>query len=114
MYVGFMTFCPKKGMMEKVLEILREIVRATENEEGFLGAYCLCDEKDYKILGIGEWKTKENADDFEKKRTPGDKISLLRRKLEEFLTYPMTREILSVPFMLRKEEGFVCCKCKSS
>lgn len=111
MYVALRTFYPKKGCMEKVLEILKEVIRIADDEAGFQGAYCLCDEKEHRIIGIGKWDSQENADNYEKKRIPGDKVSEVNKQLEELLTQPSTREIFFIPFMFEKKEEFICSSC---
>ena len=99
MYAGVVVFHVKRGKLEEAIKVWKEVLLpAAASLPGYKGAMLLTDADVNKMMGIGLWETKKDADAW---TTTGAWKwgSELRMKFEALLSEEAVREELQVEYL---------------
>jgi heme-degrading monooxygenase HmoA len=99
MYAGIVHFSVKSGFLEEATQAWREGVEpAAEGQPGYKGALLFVEPEKDKMMGIGLWESKSDADAWAA-TGPWRPGSELRDKFDDLLSEESTREEAEVAYL---------------
>ena len=99
MYAGIVHFSVKSGSLEEATQAWREAVEpAAEGQPGYKGALLFVEPEKNKMMGIGLWESKSDADAWAT-TGPWRPGSDLRDKFDGLLSEEPTREESEVAYL---------------